>query len=137
MNTSKTFYILFSNRPISNIPPLVIKSYYTYDVIQRVNSIKFLGVFHDENMTFKTHIKHLSQRLSRIAALLYLVRDFMPDFVLMRMYNAHVSSTLNYCNLIWANTFPTHILPLLKAQKRIIRIITKSDPLAHTAPLFI
>ena len=136
VNTDKTFYILFSNRIVSNLPPLTIKSNYTYDVISRVKNIKFLGVFHDEHMTFKPHITYLSQRLSRIAALLYQVRDFMPEFVLHKMYNAHVSSLINYCNPVWANTFPTHVTPLVKAQKRIVRIITKSEALAHTAPLF-
>ena len=87
-------------------------------------------------MTFKAHINHLSKRLSRISALLYQVSDLMPEFVLRRMCNAHVGSLINYCNLIWANTFPTHLSPIVKAQKRIVRIITKSDYLAHTAPLF-
>ena len=136
VNTSKTFYILFSNRHVPDLPPLTIKSNFTYDVIARVENIKFLGVYHDERMNFKAHINLLSQRLSRIAALLYQVRDVMPDFVLKKMYIAHVSSQLNYCNLIWANIFPTHLVPLVKAQKRIVRIITKSEALAHTDPLF-
>ena len=136
VNTSKTFYILFSNRHVPDLPPLTIKSNQTYEIINRVENIKFLGVFHDEKMNFNAHVTYLSQRLSRIAALLYQVRDLMPEFVLKKMYDAHVSSHLNYCNLVWANTFPTHIDPLVKAQKRIVRIITRSEFLAHTAPLF-
>ena len=87
-------------------------------------------------MTFKTHITHLSQRLSRTASLLYRVHQFMPPFVLKTKYHAHVSSILNYCNLIWSNTYPTHLQPIVKMQKRIIRIITNSDYFEHTAPLF-
>ena len=108
----------------------------SYEVIQRVNSIKFLGVFYDDTMSFKTHITHLSQRLSRTASLLYRVQQFMPPSILKIMYHAHVSSILNYCNIIWSNTYPTHLQPIIKMQKRIIRIITNSDFLEHTEPLF-
>ena len=52
------------------------------------------------------------------------------------MYHAHVSSILNYRNIIWSNTYPTHLDPLIKTQKRIVRLLTHSDYLAHTQPLF-
>ena len=128
--------MLFSNRPPVNLSPLVIKSNFNYDPIVRVKSIKFLGVHFDDNMSFKTHITYLSQRLARVASLMYRVSQFMPPFVLTTMYHAHVSSILNYCNIIWSNTYPTHLQPIIKIQKRIIRITTNSEFLAHTAPLF-
>ena len=52
------------------------------------------------------------------------------------MYYANINSLLTYCNLIWMNTHPTDLLPLVTLQKRIIRIITHSEFLAHTDPLF-
>ena len=52
------------------------------------------------------------------------------------MYHAHVSSILNYCNVIWANTYDSHLTPLILIQKRIIRNICRADFLAHTDPLF-
>ena len=88
-------------------------------------------------MSFKSHITYLSQKLSRAAAMLYQVRDIMPPYVLKNMYYAHVNSLLTYCNLIWMNTHQTDLSPLIKLQKRIIRIITRSDFLAHTEPLFL
>ena len=102
----------------------MIKSNFTYAIINRVTETKFLGVFYDDHMNFKSHINHLSQRLSRVAALFHQVRDRMPDFVLHKMYHAHVGSLLSYCNIIWASSFPTHIEQLFKVQKRIIRLHT-------------
>ena len=136
INTCKTKYMLFSNKIVVDLPPLLIKSDFTYAIIERVKSTKFLGVFYDESMNFKSHINHLSQKLSRIASLFHQVRDLMPVFVLHKMYHAHVGSLLSYCNVIWASSFPTHIDQLFKVQKRIIRLITKSEFLAHTEPLF-
>ena len=43
---------------------------------------------------------------------------------------------LNYCNSIWGNTFQTYLEPLVKLQKRAIRIISSADRRAHTEPLF-
>ena len=136
VNTLKTFFILFSNKRISNLPPLVIKSNLTYELIKQVDSTKFLGVYYDYDMTFKSHIRHLSQKLARTAALLYKVKSIMPEFVLKNMYHAHILSLLNYCNVIWSNTFPSHLDTLVKLQKRVIRTITNSDFIAHTHPLF-
>ena len=136
VNTLKTFYMLFTNRTVNSLPPLVIKSHFNYDPITRVKFTKFLGVQYDADMTFKTHINNLTQRLARLAALLFRVQNLMPLFVLKNMYHAHVSSILNYCTLIWSNTYISHLDPLIKAQKRIIRLITNSEYLAHTAPLF-
>ena len=43
---------------------------------------------------------------------------------------------LQYCNLVWASTYPTNLSRLVILQKRIIRIINNSDYSAHTNPIF-
>ena len=87
-------------------------------------------------MSFQSHIHHLSQRLSRIAALIFKAKNLMPQLTLKVLYHAHVSAALSYCNKIWANTYQTHLNPLFILQKRIVRTLTNSDYLAHTLPLF-
>ena len=136
LNILKTFYILFANKPPVNLPPLLMRSNFTYAPIKRVNNIKFLGIFYDDKMTFKPHINHLASKIARISALIYRAKNLMPSYVLKMVYEAHVNSVLNYCNPIWANTFPTYTLSITKLLKRIIRNITHSDFLAHTRPLF-
>ena len=68
VNTLKTFYMIFSNRTPVILPPLVIKSNFNYDLVKKVDFTKFLGVFYDSDMSFKTHINNLSSRLSIISA---------------------------------------------------------------------
>ena len=129
--------MLFSNVPYNlPLPPLMIKSSLNYDIIKRVPHIKFLGVFFDENVTFKKHINYLTQRLTRTSSLIYQLKDAMPSFVLKSIYYAHVNSVLSYCNLIWAGAHITTLKGLVTIQKRIIRNITHSNFDAHTAPLF-
>ena len=136
VNVIKTYFMLFSNRPPNNLPPLLLKSHYSYDVIKRVDNVKFLGVYYDQTMTFKVHMKHIANRLARMSALLFRLKDIMPTFVLKNIYHAHVSSILNYCNIIWANSYDIHCKPIILMLKRIVRNITNSDYYAHTEPLF-
>ena len=87
-------------------------------------------------MTFKNHITNITLKLSRVVSMLYQIRELMPTDVLKMLYNAHVLPHLHYCTPVWCSTYPTHLLPLFKLQKKIIRITTKSDYFAHTQPLF-
>ena len=103
---------MFSNKKIVSLPPLVIKSGLSYELIKQADNINFLGMYLDEKMSFKSHITYLSQKLSRAAAMLYQVKDIMPTYVLKNMYYAHVNSHLTYCNLIWMNTYQTDLDPL-------------------------
>ena len=137
MNSIKTLFIMFGNKPPSNLPPLTIKSGSSYEVIKRANKAKFLGVFYDENMTFKAHVNYLVQRLSRTSSLIYQLKDFLPTFALKTIYNAQVASMLNYCNIIWSGAFTSTLLPLIRLTKRIIRNVTHSHFIAHTDPLFL
>ena len=86
-------------------------------------------------MTFKQHISEIVLKLSRVVSLLFQVRDLMPNDA-FKIYNAQVLPHLQYCAPIWCNTYPTHLLPLLITQKKIIRIITNSGYFEHTQPLF-
>ena len=95
-----------------------------------------MGVIINESLSFKPHISNLVLKLSRIVSLLYQLKNYVPNYVLKCLYNAHVVPHLQYCTSIWANSYPTHLLPLFRLQKKIIRIITGSDYYAHTHPLF-
>ena len=52
------------------------------------------------------------------------------------LYDVHVLPHFHYCTPIWCTTYPTHLLPLFRMQKRLIRIITYSDLYEHTQALF-
>ena len=136
VNIIKTNYVIFSKSAIADLPPLVIRSNFTYEIIQRVTEVKFLGIYYDEKLTFKRHITHISSRLASISSLIYRVKHIVPEWVMQTMYNAHVNSIINYCNLIWANTYSCHLMSLIVIQKRIVRNIVRTDYLAHTEPIF-
>ena len=132
VNLNKTYYMLFTNKTIESLPTLL----YNDIIINRTKQHKLLGVTFDDNMSFKPHITELCLKISRIVSLLYQVKDLMPNNVLKILYTAHVLPHLQYCTPIWCSTYPTHLLPLVRLQKKIIRIVSNSGYFDHTQPLF-
>ena len=124
--------MLFTIKRTLTLPQLHINN----KLITQTNQIKFLGVTNDDSLTFKYHINNLTLKISRHIALLYQIKDLMPQDVLKTIYYAHIYPLLTYCNPIWCTTYPTYLIPLKLQLKKIVRIITNSNYLEHTNPLF-
>ena len=100
------------------------------------NSCKYLGVFVDNRLTFKDHIKYINAKISRHTGILYKIRDNMPLKTRIDYYYAYIYPYLSYNTLIWGGTYDTHLQPLVLQQKRTIRTLTNSGFRDHTDPLF-
>ena len=55
---------------------------------------------------------------------------------LLKLYNAFVFPYLTYCVEVWGTAPKKYLDPLIKIQKKIVRIITFSPYLCHTDPIF-
>ena len=64
------------------------------------DSVKYLGVKIDGNISQKFHIDYLSVKLSRANVLLFKIRNFVNISILRTIYVALFESHLNYCSLI-------------------------------------
>ena len=51
------------------------------------------------------------------------------------LYNSMILPYLNYCNLVSASSYKTSLQRIVILQKRVIRIVNKSDYCAHTDPI--
>ena len=131
INFDKSFYILVSNRRTMNIDirlndrPVVRKS-----------SVKYLGVVIDDELKFGEHTREICTKVSRSVGVIYRIRDFLPQAVLVRLYYNLIYPYLFYCNSIWGGTYATHLKNLVVLQKRSIRLINFAPYLAHTHELF-
>ena len=101
--------------------------------IERVYEIKFLGVKFDPQLTWKQHIDHIRQKMSKSIGIILKTRKKMA--IMISLYYSFIYPYLNYCNRVWGNTYTTHLKPIVLMQKKIVRIITGSPYLAHTEPL--
>ena len=70
-------------------------------------SVKYLGVKIDINLTWQHHVNDLSIKLNRANALLFKMRKYVSPKTLRSIYFAIFDSYLSYCCLVWAQNFGT------------------------------
>ena len=133
LNVAKTYAILFSNRSMSDASSRVKLS---DQYIEFVESGKFLGVTIDNKLSFAHHIGNVCSKLSRTIGVFYKLRHDIPRDNLIRLYYSLFYPYLLYCNVIWGGTYQSHLEPIIKLQKKVIRIIMGEHYLAHTCNLF-
>lgn len=134
LNLKKTHYIIFRRRrgKILLDNDLVVGGV----KINMTEWTKFLGVVIDQYLTFTNHISYIKGKISRCLGILYKGRKYLNKCTLLTLYNAFIYPYLNYCIVVWGNAFQTHLEPLVKLQKRAIRLISCANRIAHTEPIF-
>ena len=104
--------------------------------IERVKETKFLGIFIDERLDWSHHIAKTRIKIAKGTGIIFKAKKFLNESTLITLYYSFVYPYLHYGIIAWGNTYDTHLDSLIKIQKRAIRLITHSEWLAHTAPLF-
>ena len=104
--------------------------------LERKNNITYLGLILDDKLNFSNHINHICNKISKSIGILNKIKLCVPFSTMKMIYFALVYPYLNYCNLIWGNTFSIHLYPLIVLQKKAIRIINRKPFLHHTNELF-
>ena len=100
LNVGKTKFLLFhkSGKKYSvpsHLPTLKINNH----DIERVNTMKFLGVLLDDNLSWKEHIKYLENKIAKNIGLMYTAKPFLDKESLLALYYSYIHSYLNYANL--------------------------------------
>jgi hypothetical protein len=95
--------------------------------LERVKTIKYLGVMFDEQFDWKTHISYLTSKLSSSVGVLSKLRYFTNTQTILQVYNSLVSSHLNYALIAWGSANKTTLQPLRVLQNRAIRLITRAS----------
>ena len=104
--------------------------------LKRETVTKFLGVFIDENATWKPHINTISTKISKSIGILYRVRLIIPRKQLNQLHFSFVHSCLNYANLSWGSTQKIKLSTLYCQQKHSIILLSFKDQFTHSRPLF-
>ena len=104
--------------------------------ISRVNSLKFLGIFIDDKLSWTQHVNYLCSVISRNVGILNKLKYFLPSNILYNIYNALILSHISYGILAWGRAYDTLLNRILILQKRSLRIIEHAEHRALTDPLF-
>ena len=134
LNTHKTFFQLFhrARMKTNNSVNIIVDKC----VLNKVTSIKYLGVIIDHKLNWIEHISYVKNKISKGIGILYKARQFLEKRDLLNLYFSYIYPYLIYCIEIWGCAAKSHMNPLYLTQKKIIRIITFSHYISHTQPLF-
>ena len=72
---------------------------------ERGSSVKFLGVWIDENLTWRDQIHTFENKIAKNIGLLYQGKHNC----LKQIYFAYIHTYLNYTNIAWASTHKTKL----------------------------
>jgi len=108
LNVEKSKYILFRSKrkEVNHIGHIVLDG----EKIERVQSIKFLGVFIDEFLEWCIQAKSILTKMIAGNYSLSMTKNILPTHAKLLLYHSNVSSHLNYAISAWG--------PMLKEQDR-------------------
>ena len=104
--------------------------------LNRVDSVKFLGVSLDERLSWCVHAANIAGRISKFVPILYSVRTNLDLKSMKIIYYELIYPNIMYCNSVWGNCCAIYLSPLELALKKIVRVMTFGSRYEHTPPLF-
>ena len=141
LNIDKTKYMIFKTKNMKfNDCNFILKL--GNKNIERVGfgceneSIKFVGMNLDENLTWQFHITHICKKISSAIFALNACKHILPIKVKKLVYNSLIRSYLEYGILAYGSNEEGWRKQLLKLQKRAVRTMANKSYLAHTDPIF-
>ena len=84
-------------------PKIVLNSF----EIAMVDEVSFLGVILYANLTWKSHISHVSRKMSKSIGIIKKASFCLPSRSLISLYYALVYPYMQYCILVWGSTYPS------------------------------
>ena len=104
--------------------------------IDRINSIRFLGVTIQKNLKWTEHINNVANKVAKVNSVLYRMKYILPERVKLQIYNALAVSHLTYGIVAWGDTSRSLLKRLFILQKKCLRTIANAKYNSHTDPLF-
>ena len=134
LNVAKTELLFFRSPTKANIefPKLKIDG----KVLHPSQTVKYLGVYIDEFLSFNQHANYLVSKLRRNNGILSKIRHFVPENVLRSIYFSILESHLSYCCTVWGQKGNHIVNKLITLQNKAVRIITFSAPRESSRPLY-
>lgn len=145
LNISKTNYICFHKTKASAPDPaLKLKMHMcqhqlqpcSCETIQRLSSLKYLGVILDEKVNFNKHIEYISGRARKLIHIMRLLRNGAELDTLRNVYMALCQSVLGYCITCWGGASKTSMLILERAQRSILKVMLKKPKRYPTTQIY-
>lgn len=147
LNLKKTKYLCFYKTKASS-PDLYrdIKVYFCgtstkpdtcmCSSINRAPTIPYLGVVLDENLNFSSHIRAVAGRVRKLIYLFKYLRNAADKQLLRTVYITLCQSIIGYCISVWGGAATTHMMPLERAQRAILKVMHRLPYRHPTSDLY-
>lgn len=152
VNKSKTKYITFSinasgQPPVGISHKLIAHQNNIHDlncvdiccqcpVLERVTSIKYLGVLVDQHLNWKEQIMEVRRRLRSLSYFFWQVRNVIQGKLLWSVYFALAQCVLAYGILAWGGPAKTILSLAQPAQNNLIKLIMRKPTTYDTETLY-
>lgn len=131
INTSKTNVINYSQRPQNSIK---FKLIHDNNIINEVETAKFLGLKIDSRINWKCHTEDLCTKISSLSFAMYKLAPTVSRNALFMAYYGLVESVLRYGLIFWGNSTNTEMV--FKMQKRCVRAMFNIKNTDSCQPIF-
>ena len=69
--------------------------------LERPETFKYLGVFMDPTLSWKSHMNYLGKKISSRLGMLRRARKILPQSSCIILYNAMILPLFDYCSVVW------------------------------------
>lgn len=125
LNIDKTTYVTFGS--YSDSVPEVFQLKIYNEIIKRVNSCKYLGLYFDCHMKWNVHIGNLIRKVRFYLLIFYKLKKYMCRKSLKIIYHALFESIVNYEIIAWDGCSKTTKSILVRIQNKLINIFTNDN----------
>ena len=141
LNAKKTKLILFSPKglkPQTLSPNLVLGGVDVERIGagEKNKSVRFLGVWVDDELSFTSHLSKLKVNLSYGIHALQTSKFNTSLKIRLTIYHSLFASHLRFGSVMYGASSENSLLEIFKIQKRAIRLVSGSHYIAHTDPIF-
>ena len=92
--------------------------------IERVDTVKDLGVIFDIKLSFTEHYKYIVAKASKITGFLIRNSSVFDIECTKLLYFSYVRSIVEYCSVVWSPTDQCHIQSIEKVQRRFMKYLS-------------
>ena len=133
LNVNKTNYMIFKNiKTPDNSKIIKIGT----EIIEQTSIAKFLGIFIDDQLNWKTHIDYVRNKLSSGLYALNISKHIISRQLLKCLYHTLIHPHLTYGLILWGSTYKKYLHKLEILQNKSIRSITNSKYNYSSGPIY-
>ena len=100
--------------------------------IKLVDTMKTLGVNVDKHLDFKLHVSEICVKASKQLNVLRRLSKYLNESCLLTIYKSFITSSFNYCPVVWIFCGKKSSAKLEKLNERALRIVYKDSISSYT-----